>query len=378
MLAYLVQDKLRSWFDEHLTTYFDFFRFSPQWQSHVLFPYLARFNAADPNRDSEGTNFINLRIGQDAVAVRGQGTDNFRYRTNPDVTIQFFDNDEDWKKPIRMAALQVIRLPPPGSLMTITHNSSLDFPGGSFNVRQKFNLTRTKFVFTLLKESGQTQNVAGELIDVSVPHRLDSKIAHFFQHLRQNVVPYRLTMGPDCTLGFLAYSLDYLTFDLEDVLFAQKYFPWMDIKYGKRLSRLIYMYFIDVFIKLENATDKLQLLRDARNWVFKPMAEGTQTTARLSRFVDNFLAKYDPRLTRVKLNILVFMNHLKHLSEKVAADKTIEPAVLSGRIKGMGTTLVDNVDFLITAVENVRRYCSTGSGKLSRSDLYSAAAGTLV
>jgi hypothetical protein len=159
--------------------------------------------------------------------------------------------------------------------MTITHNNTLDFPGAKGDVRIRFNLTRTKVIFTLHEKSGKLRNVGGELIDVSVSHRDDKSVVDFFRHVRQNITEYTLTRDK-CVLTFKSYTLKYLIHDLENTLFNQSLYPWHNAKYAKRLNRLYYLYFVDVFIRVQGSDDRLQVLQDFHDLILQPLLKGRE------------------------------------------------------------------------------------------------------
>src|SRR5690606_38761436 len=123
-----------------------------------------------------------------------------------------------------------------------------------------FNLTRTKLHFTLQDQDGNQQPVEGELIDVSINHRDDTRLRHFFEHLGSQIVTYTLKHpDTDVTLTFKSYSLEYVTSDLEGILFLSFEVPWEDPKYVKRLNRLMYVYFIDIFVKRADTSARLEV-----------------------------------------------------------------------------------------------------------------------
>ena len=363
LLAYLVQDVIRDWFDTHMTRYFNFFRYNEEFQSHILDPYVAAFNQAVATSGANGDEldpFVNIRIGEAVVKEAKR----FSYEPGNDMTIRFVDEDEDWTKAEREVALAVIKPVPQGSTMVITHNSALEFPGGSNDVRVKFNLTRTKFVFSLLRQSGKQLNISGELIDVSVPHKFDHNIGHFFDHLDSSITTYSLVYKPVCDLRFKSYSLAYLISDLEYILFTVINFPWADNKYEKRLNRLFYLYFVDIFVSLENAQSKLQMLRDLKHYIIIPLAKTTSDNLDVKKLrsgIKGFTKKY--RQHRA-LHVNSLLSHLWSLFEKVEAEP--EQADQMGE---MGRALLKNVDFMITTIENVRQYCST-DGNVKMADLY--------
>lgn len=353
LLSYLLQDKIRSWFEVNLTRYFDFFRYNDEYRREIMQPYLAKFNEAEGFENM----FVDFKIG-DTAAV---GERDFAYSANSDVTLAFVDPDEDWLLPIRQAVIAPIKQH--CGTMTITHNNTLDFMGRTSAVRQRFNLTRTKFIFTLLQRDGQTRNVGGELIDVSISHRLDSKIEHFFQHLDQNVVLYHLNYDSECDLTFNAYTIRYLTFDLEDVLFVQKQYPWDDRKYVKRVNRLFYMYFVDIFLKLDSGAEKLRVLQDIDSMILMPLTE-IQSDASDAQSLQSALQKFLHKYSAENLNINALVERLSELLGKIGPEH-VAP------FKTMIATLRKNVTFLIDTVQNIRQYCAS-DGKVVTKVLHEA------
>lgn len=85
--------------------------------------------------------------------------------------------------------------------------------------------------------------LTGELIDVSIPHVCDDNIEHFYNNLNKYVTTYTFKFE-EKNLNFKSYTIEYLTNDIEHILFENGTRPWEDKKYKKRLGRLLYMYFI--------------------------------------------------------------------------------------------------------------------------------------
>lgn len=112
-----------------------------------------------------------------------------------------------------------------------------------------FNLVRTKVSFNAernIDERNITDKIDGELIDVSIPNRNDSAIKHFYDHFHKYVTEYVLEEDP-CKIPFKAYSIEYLIYDLENILYTGAEFPWDDSKYAKRMNRLLFMYYLSFF-----------------------------------------------------------------------------------------------------------------------------------
>ena len=53
-------------------------------------------------------------------------------------------------------------------------------------------------------------------------------------------------------MSFLSYSLEHIIEDLEKMLYHENIFPWNDGKYAKRVNRLFYLSFIELFRLLNN------------------------------------------------------------------------------------------------------------------------------
>ena len=351
LLSYLIQDKIRDWFSDHLMKYFNFFRYNLEYQKDILKLYLNKLNKVEEFNGQ----FIDLKIGN----VAAVGENEFTYSNNSDVTLEFVDEKEDWSTPVRKAAKAVIKKE--DSLMTITHNNSLDFKAGTENIRIKFNLTRTKFIFTLLKKDGHTMNIGGELIDVSIGHRNDVKISYFWENPNDNVVTYDLSFTINCRFMFYSYSLLYLIHDLEDILFNQQRVPWGDIKYVKRLNRLFYLYFIDIFIILENGVEKLKIMEDIVDIVFIPIKLLVQKDSQSwNNSIDRFKKEYEHK----ELMIINLIDRLKNISLNLTIEDKI-PFI------EMMNVLIDNAQIIIDSIINIRNYCSI-DGFVEFNDLYEA------
>ena len=146
--------------------------------------------------------------------------------------------------------------------MYISLNKTLEFKSGNGGVT-KFALVRTKINFNLVAENegtSKTLNMGGELIDVSIPHRKDKSINDVFNHLDKAISRYTVT-NKDKSLEFNSYSLLFLIEDLEKILFHVAEYPWDDNKYVKRLNRLCYLYFLDMFIRERNNLNRKSILQ---------------------------------------------------------------------------------------------------------------------
>nr|QBK93716.1 MAG: uncharacterized protein LCPAC406_00300 [Pithovirus LCPAC406] len=347
LLSYLVQNKIRYWFCGHMMKYFNFFRYNLQYQKSILKSYLCKMNEVEEFKDQ----FIDLKINR----ISAVGYSKFAYSNNADITLEFLNEKEVWTTPIRKVARSTIKHT--DSIMTITHNNALDFKGETEDVRIKFNLARTKIIFTLLKKNGNTMNIGGELIDVSIGHRDDKNVAHFWEDMEGNMVTYDLNFSDECNFAFYSYSLSYLVHDLEYILFVQREMPWNDPKYIKRLNRLFYLYFIDIFVILEDGNDKFMVLKNVLELVLIPLKSSLRSW---HMYINEFREKYKGE----KLMIVNLMNRLEKLIPKLKS-KDMDS------FTEMIDVLISNAEMIIRSIMNIRTYCST-DGYISEPDLYEA------
>ena len=334
LISYLLQDKLRDVFDSDPAAHFDFFRYSAEWQQRVLQIYLDDFNQDD----------VETKITDLEVVGKGGSL--------PDVTIRFTDLNEDWLSETREGAIATIK--DTQSFMRITHNSALDFAGGSADFRVKFSLVRTKIQFEVtLSPSGRSMNVGGELIDVSIPHRDESSLKKFFKDVRKNISTYSLTFDK-CEFAFIAYSMSYLIHDLEKILFEVTKYPWLDKKYQKRLYRLFYLNFTDIFIKLEDSREKLRALGEL-DAVFTSLSK--YSTSEALSFIDRYGNDHS-------LLIITMLQNLVKIAELVQVDDVAN----RDEFDNMLLILSQNVRVVSDSINNVREYCSV-DGRITSSSL---------
>jgi hypothetical protein len=110
--------------------------------------------------------------------------------------------------------------------------------------------------------------LGGELIDVSVPHRYDTGVPHYFEHVDHNVSDYHIKSSTNDFI-FKAPSLTYLIEDIEKILFIDQMYPWDDTKYGKRIKRLLFMYFCMLLINVNlNYEEKIRYLTYIKDGIF--------------------------------------------------------------------------------------------------------------
>ena len=128
----------------------------------------------------------------------------------------------------------------------------------------RFYLTRIKITFNLhLENKINNSNVVligGELIDVSIGR--DEASEKFYKNKHLYVDSIKLIQNTGFYLNNITsfyiniYSFQYLYEDLKFILIDTLYLPWEDKKYKKRVYRLFYLTFIDLFKNTTNSTIK--------------------------------------------------------------------------------------------------------------------------
>jgi hypothetical protein len=157
--------------------------------------------------------------------------------------------------------------------IAVSDNRALKFSSDNIDIR--FNLVRTKLYFDILLDDNfgneYVYSIGGELIDVSIP--LDNGLIHFFNDPNNNIEYYELTFdGNKKTIGFNSYDVENLVYDLEYMLFYGDRLPWTQNKYEKRLNRLLYLYFMDLYLydkdRTFTNTSKIHYLKMLKDVVF--------------------------------------------------------------------------------------------------------------
>jgi len=372
LISYLLQVHIRKEFLSNSNLYFDFSKYNTEYKIFILNKYLLKF------KDIEGFNITDLSI-DNVNAVKNVKF----YKSNPDLAIQFINQSNNQKSVINEYQKSIIneylvkykdaknlpnnlpnkqnkkaiksKITDNNSYMTVTYNSALEFKSGAKKDRTvKFTLVRTKAIFTLINNN-KLMNVGGELIDVSIPHRLDTGLIHFFKERDHNIRTFDLSFDK-CDLKFKSYSISYLIDDLETILFKFNDFPWNDLKYDKRLNRLFYMYFVDIFIKINDADKRLNIINDLKNMVLIKYFEYSIDIEEGSSI---FLKKYEKYKLGVNNLIYLMLDLIKNVETQDHVDN----------LKKMSDILITNADFIIKTIKNLHKYCQH-DGKITSKDIY--------
>ncbi len=250
-LAFKIQDIIRELLLNNRFLVFHWFKYNGKFQSYILNEYLKKMVAEETvTNDPENTEYYNnkiLNLFFDNVSAFSENTN---YDMRNDQVVKY----DDSKNIIRRDIYTKNK-----GHAYITFNEALEFIGDDRIV--KFNLIRTKMNFNIkFEKDGEIryEHLGGEFIDVSIPHKTDSNIEHFFDDYDSHVhsviykapckkAHYIIFANPEAEFAQRTYTLNYIFYDLHKILFINTYYPWEDKKYEKRLYRLFYLAHIDFF-----------------------------------------------------------------------------------------------------------------------------------
>ncbi len=354
LIAYLLQHRIRSIFLADPGRYFDFLRYSKEYKDKVLAEYFPKFNSV------EGFKFDNLSF-LDSNSNKHDGN---MYLTQPDFAIEFLNDtpsNVEMAGNFRMGTRANIY--DSDSFMTVSHNDALTFYTGLNKDRKShFTLVRTKIFFTLTRDDNSQIKVGGELIDVGIDYTDDVKNVHLVENFKQSIADYEIDHD-ECKLKFKSYTIDHLVYDLEEILFEKAKYPWFDPKYNKRINRLFYFYFVDIFMKISNGDDRLDVLRTFKNTILIKYRNGKIPTSDIKKFKSKY-GKYNLELSHM-LTLLPGLYSLVDDDESVIEmNKFLD-------------LLIVNADFTIKTLEKVKSYCKN-DGKVKSSDIYKGSAADLL
>ena len=286
VLSFLLQDHLRNEFMANLSKYFNFYKLNETEQTHLLSKYIEKLNETATVKDKlfeyDGT-FTDIVFGP--LCTHGKKE---KFVPKEDFHIDY-DYDPNSLYLTHKINLKKIHNEP-DSIFMISSNQTLDFE--KTGNRIKFSLVRTKVTLNAyFKKSNSNETILellqGELIDVSVTHREDDVIEHYFENIKSNIDIYHIKSETQ-DFSFVAPSITYLIEDIERILFRDQVFPWDDVKYAKRIKRLLFFYFVLLLIKTKIPYDeKIAYLHSLLNPILNPLAEKIRSAISLSELIES-------------------------------------------------------------------------------------------
>ena len=262
----IISYKLQILISEILLTHkeicFKWFKYNNKYKQEILQNLLFDINNTqslkEPTSIYYNNEFTNIQFIENAAVYtnkkfKNQSNNYFNFENDNIKNLENLDEINDIPFNNRIIK-QKINYNNSNSFMYNTINKALRIKTTN-DVIIKFYLTRIKITFNLhLKNKINGQNIipiGGELIDVGIGK--DEASAKFFKNkhnyidtitLNQNIGFYLNSVK---SFNLNIYSFEYLYEDLKFILIDTLYLPWEDIKYKKRLYRLFFLTFIDVF-----------------------------------------------------------------------------------------------------------------------------------
>lgn len=325
LLSFVLQVKLRSVFRADLTRYFDYYKYTDQYMETLLIPYINKLKNASVFTDEANKTYN----GKVLTEVLFEVPNNRKYIGKHDIGVQSVTDK----------SIVIFDIGEATNSIYVQSNNSLDFKAGKGRI--KFTLVRSKINFNLIFADNKLVHMGGELIDVSLPHKLDSKVAHFFDNLKRYIHRYEMKNDTGDKIQFTSYSIEYLTEDLEFILFEFVERPWLAPKYDKRVNRLMYLYMIDIFNKVSTNEARKNIMEE-----LKKLATDPNKSITASAFEYLLLAK--------------LINHIFLLNKIVTNEDR-------GNFMEFLKVIDTNVNLVMGAFNNILEYCSTdGSIKLKK------------
>jgi hypothetical protein len=339
--SYCVQIDIRNNILKHKYRKLDIFKYSQEYTSACLLEYLKKFINAECLRDPTneiyyGKSIIGISFMESQATMSGN-------------TLPVYHGRQDYgvQKTHDQLNLGLFPLSNQCNDIYLSFNDSLEFDGNSENSHARFNLIRAKVGFNIYFSDGSVKNIGGELIDVSINHKDDYKSQLLFRDVDHSLTTYELYHNSDKInrlLTFKSYTLEHLTIDLELILFVE-HKPWEDKKYVKRLYRLFYLYFIDIFIKME---DKLSTIDSFISFCSKNLKfRKTIFIAQLSKM----------KTHGIHLNIYNVYNYLLILAQNLIPEDIPE-------FQQLITEIHNNLVILRSIIYKIQSFCSKSKKKL--------------
>ena len=139
----------------------------------------------------------------------------------------------------------------------ITYNNNIEYIAN--NKLFSFSLVRLKYNFLFYYgdniKLNNKLNLGGELIDISIPHINSYEHFNFYNNLDKNIIQINYLNS-----FYNIYSLDYLIYDMYNLIIEKSFLPWTNPKYKKRLGRILFLYFFKTLI-LFSYSDSLNTIR---------------------------------------------------------------------------------------------------------------------
>ena len=202
-------------------------------------------------------------------------------------------------------------------------------------------------------------DLSGELIDVSITHKNDNSLYHFFENIQNFISVYKLKFNEN-NIIFKSYSFEYLVKDLERILFINSDKPWNDSKYEKRLNRLFYLCYIDSFIKLSSNKIRYNYYVDMKNNLLVYFAQFNKNNLKkINKSINIFLRKYN--------TISLYFDSVIYYIKKIIHNIDTNDDIF--QFRNFITLLISNCNIIINSYNDINYFCKE-NGQIADQELY--------
>ena len=379
IISQLIILRIRNHLLKYKKYYFDIFNYNKDYQQNLLQITLNKLNHLCSTKDN--TNFYN-NITIDYIEFDGDCIDNKKkifqkkinkydldelkkYKSKEDLAnktnistcrtdfsiIKDMDNDEnvyfiltknllkEYKIPVNLIKGLTLANKIKGSQLYSTYNPNILFKGGD-GFSRNFQLNRIKYNYIIYFKKQLSNgkilylkdNIPGEILDLS--HSLHKDV----RKIQKHIVPYndndyfRPIHLLNYNINFMTYTIKGLITDLTMILFNEHgHKPWKDIKYLKRLYRLIFLVIFYYFMESKNQREYISYRNKIR--LVKKFIKLIET---------NFISKFD---FKSKL-----MNDIKDDFHKVYKNVTKSEKYLYDDFKNNTVYILKNI-YLVFFIE---------------------------
>jgi len=249
-ISYLIQILIRKILTHNKSICFTWFRYNKPFKQKILLKWLEKLKTSNSINDDTNKIFYNNKF-QNINLINDKAVKSTKPYIKQNDKIIEYTNDKTQKMLYEIDSLD-------SEFLYTSINKALEFSMG--DLITKFNLIRTKINFNITMIDSKTQIVkkfpiGGELIDVSIGHKIDKELEHLFHNKSSylaniqwknnkfNIFPNKIT-----EFYITCCSLEYINYDVSKILFRTVKYPWDDRKYKKRLYRLFYTCIVDLFM----------------------------------------------------------------------------------------------------------------------------------
>lgn len=345
-LSYHIQDYIRNLIQNNLQEFFDFFKYNDEYKKKILQKNLDILNKAESLKDISNIRynqgkFLNLTFDN----ISTDNKDIYNYRK--DFFSDFIKSEKN-NKNIKKSDINNKN----NKFMFISINKTLEFKSNIGDLT-KFSLIRTKINFNtiLLKDNKKTRlNIAGELIDVSIPHKKDKSVYNIFKNFDKAISRYTMKLNNEI-LSFNSYSLEFLIEDLEKILFYNAEYPWSDNKYKKRLNRLLYLYFLQMFIEVQSNKKRKNIIINIKKTFIKDI----NIYSGPKKKKKNFNSKHEKDYLKNIKNINRIEYFYSWQIEKILENDYI--FIFKKELNNFSNIILENLNILEEAFDDIEIYC---------------------